>query len=149
MSIRSSTRMDTLDMDEKDDGIEARFAKLEEFMNQHHIKEPANLLEVDNIRSAVVKHSTEESKNSLEDSKGGPESYKEVGIFARFEKALKEQQRKGVQDSALVLDLERILMRIEDRQQMPLRFKDAVGRKFTFPFHLVRTWTVGYQILQL
>lgn len=25
----------------------------------------------------------------------------------------------------------------------PLRFKDALGRKFSFPYHLVRTWTVS------
>lgn len=28
-------------------------------------------------------------------------------------------------------------------KQAPVLFKDAVGRKFSFPFHLVRTWSVG------
>jgi hypothetical protein len=29
-----------------------------------------------------------------------------------------------------------------DTMQAPLRFKDAVGRKFSFPWHLVKTWKV-------
>lgn len=30
------------------------------------------------------------------------------------------------------------------QDQRPIRFKDAVGRKFTFPFHLVASWAVRY-----
>lgn len=141
---------DTPAMDEKDNGIEARFAKLEEFMNQHHIKEPANPLEADGTQRAVVKHNGKESKDSLEVSKAGSEPFKEIVLFSRFEKLLKEQQQKGIQDSGLLLDLERILMRMEHgTPAMPLKFKDAVGRKYAFPFHLARTWPVSYQILQL
>ena len=29
----------------------------------------------------------------------------------------------------------------------PIRFKDAVGRKFTFPFDVVATWAVRYTCL--
>jgi hypothetical protein len=29
-------------------------------------------------------------------------------------------------------------------KQKPIKFKDAVGRKFSFPFHLCSTWSVGY-----
>ena len=28
------------------------------------------------------------------------------------------------------------------KSKKPLKFKDALGRKFAFPFHLVATWTV-------
>ncbi|KFY85218.1 hypothetical protein V500_08610 [Pseudogymnoascus sp. VKM F-4518 (FW-2643)] len=120
---------DTPDMDKKDNGIKARFAKLEEFMNQHHIKEPANSLEADDTQSAVVKHSAKESRDSLEVSKAGSEPFKEIVLFSRFEKLLKEQQQRGIQDSGLLLDLERILMRMERGTkrgtQMPIKFKDA------------------------
>jgi hypothetical protein len=27
-------------------------------------------------------------------------------------------------------------------EKAPIRFKDAVGRKFSFPFHLCKTWSV-------
>lgn len=30
------------------------------------------------------------------------------------------------------------------QDKAPLRFKDAVGRKLSFPFHLCRTWPVGF-----
>lgn len=140
---------DTQDMDEKDDGMEARFAKLEEFMKQHHKKEPTNSLEADDIQGAVVKHSEKESKGRLEDSKAGSEHYKEIGIFSRFEKVLKEQQQKGLQDSDLLLELDRLLKRMERGTVMPLKFTDAVGRKFTFPFQVACTWKVSYPIFQL
>lgn len=29
-------------------------------------------------------------------------------------------------------------------KQKPIKFKDAVGRKFSFPFHLCKTWQVSY-----
>jgi len=28
-------------------------------------------------------------------------------------------------------------------EKMPIKFKDAIGRKFSFPFHLCQTWTVS------
>lgn len=30
----------------------------------------------------------------------------------------------------------------EARKVKPIRFKDAIGRKFSFPFHLCQTWDV-------
>lgn len=30
-----------------------------------------------------------------------------------------------------------------EAKQKPIRFKDAVGRKFSFPFHLCNTWAVS------
>lgn len=32
-----------------------------------------------------------------------------------------------------------------EKARPPVKFKDAVGRKFTFPFHLVQTWQVSYK----
>lgn len=31
-------------------------------------------------------------------------------------------------------------------EDAPIRFKDAVGRKFSFPFHLCREWTASTSI---
>ena len=30
-----------------------------------------------------------------------------------------------------------------EEEQAPIHLEDAVGRRFNFPFHLVRTWTVS------
>ena len=32
----------------------------------------------------------------------------------------------------------------DNEREKPIRFKDAVGRKFSFPFQLCRTWDVCY-----
>lgn len=111
--------------------------RLEEFMNQHRMKQLDNSPEADDIQSGVAKHSDEDIKGPLEDSKAGSEPYKEIVIFSGFEKGLKERQQKR-------------MMRIErGAPPMPLRFSDSVGRSFAFPFHLARTWMVSYQILHL
>ena len=33
--------------------------------------------------------------------------------------------------------------RLPEDQQRPVNFRDAVGRKFSFPFHLCKTWSVS------
>lgn len=33
---------------------------------------------------------------------------------------------------------------IRKKEGDPIKFKDAVGRKFSFPFHLTKTWTVSF-----
>jgi hypothetical protein len=129
---------DTLRMDEKDDSIEARFAKLEELMNQRRVNEPANSTEANDIQSAVIQHSDKESKDSLEND-----------IHSRFEKEVKAQQEKEIQNSNHLIDLERVMMKTKREAQVPIKFKDAVGRKFILPFHIVCTWAVSYLILQL
>lgn len=32
---------------------------------------------------------------------------------------------------------------VDDRPKPPIKFKDAVGRKFSFPWHLCKTWKVS------
>lgn len=33
-----------------------------------------------------------------------------------------------------------------EERKKPIKFKDAVGRKFSFPFHLCNTWMVGFEL---
>jgi hypothetical protein len=32
----------------------------------------------------------------------------------------------------------------EKKEKLPIKFKDAVGRRFTFPFHICQTWQVCF-----
>jgi hypothetical protein len=32
---------------------------------------------------------------------------------------------------------------LKKQVKAPIKFKDAIGRKFTFPFHCVQTWQVS------
>jgi hypothetical protein len=55
---------------------------------------------------------------------------KEADLFKRLETALqKREAQSGRSNSKLV--------------SKPIKFKDAVGRKFSFPFNLCKTWAVG------
>lgn len=37
-------------------------------------------------------------------------------------------------------------MEAKMKEKLPIKFKDAVGRNFQFPFDLARTWAVSYPI---
>jgi hypothetical protein len=37
--------------------------------------------------------------------------------------------------------------RASGKDKLPIRFKDAVGRKFNFPFHACNTWPVSHRII--
>ncbi|TAQ88913.1 hypothetical protein B7494_g2761 [Chlorociboria aeruginascens] len=79
---------------------------------------------------------------------------KEVGLFTQFEMLLKAQRKKEVLNSVLVDDLETLLEKHAqtkpfeyhaqaipaETKSKPIKFKDAVNRKFSFPFHLCATW---------
>lgn len=38
--------------------------------------------------------------------------------------------------------VEQALAPVKDEKKRPVKFKDAIGRKFSFPFHLCATWAV-------
>ena len=49
--------------------------------------------------------------------------------------------KKKAQEEAK-LKAEEALKKNQGKDKAPIRFKDAVGRKFSFPFHLCQTWQV-------
>jgi len=53
----------------------------------------------------------------------------------KFEKALKDKLQEEADAKALEA--------LKKKEKAPIKFKDAVGRKFSFPFHLCQTWPVG------
>jgi len=77
----------------------------------------------------------------------------EAGLFTRFEMFLKAQRKLEVHDANMVADLEALIAKhtplkakhtpLPQDPRKPIRFKDAMGRKFSFPFHLAGTWAVG------
>ncbi|KAK4453880.1 hypothetical protein QBC34DRAFT_393629 [Podospora aff. communis PSN243] len=59
-------------------------------------------------------------------------------------KKAEEEFREGILQEATAR-AEEALKRKEDalkkQVKAPIKFKDAIGRKYTFPFHLIQTWT--------
>lgn len=71
----------------------------------------------------------------LEDIKKGiGEEEQSISEAERIKKTLEEDRaRMKVAEEA----------KVAEKTKLPLKFKDAVGRKFNFPFHLVQTWKVS------
>ncbi|KAI9662253.1 MAG: hypothetical protein M1821_008419 [Bathelium mastoideum] len=77
---------------------------------------------------------------------------KRAHISSRKAQKLKDEAAKILRQAnraskKLKMDLEAREKEIEDKQkvngsrkELPINFKDAVGRKFSFPFHLCKTW---------
>ena len=56
---------------------------------------------------------------------------KEADLFKRLETALQKREAQSGRSNPKPVS-------------KPIRFKDAVGRKFSFPFNLCKTWAVGF-----
>jgi hypothetical protein len=76
---------------------------------------------------AAVAKAEKESKEAVE--KAEKESKEAV---AKAEKEAKETVEKALAP--------------KDDKKKPIKFKDAVGRKFSFPFHLCATWVVSLHV---
>lgn len=59
---------------------------------------------------------------------------------AKAEKEAKEAVAKAEKEAKETVDK---ALAPKDDKKKPIRFKDAVGRKFSFPFHLCATWGVS------
>lgn len=53
--------------------------------------------------------------------------------------AAKEAVAKAQKEAELMIEKS---LALNDDRKKPIKFKDAVGRKFRFPFHLCATWAV-------
>jgi hypothetical protein len=87
-----------------------------------------------------------EAQSQLPDATVDLLSERIVGMIqhSMVDKLAELQIAKTVAEKAqIVAESEAKLLRpSEDRLQPPIRFKDAVGRKFSFPWHLCKTWKV-------
>jgi hypothetical protein len=72
----------------------------------------------------------------------------EVELSTRSEKTFPSQRADEINATGLISELEKALLKFNlatepDDKKKPIKFKDAVGRKFSFPFHLCSTWAVS------
>jgi len=105
--------------------VEAEIKKAEEEAAEEAAREEAKavVLKAELDAKAVIKKVEQECKEAVEKAE---KEAKEV--VAKAEKKAKEY-------------IEKVLAPNEDKKK-PIKFKDAVGRKFSFPFHLCATWAV-------
>jgi len=63
---------------------------------------------------------------------------------AEDEKKKAEEEKKAADEAKAKAEADaKALLNPTDKKK-PIRFKDAVNRKFSFPFHLCQTWAVGH-----
>jgi hypothetical protein len=72
----------------------------------------------------------------------------EVELSTRPEKTFPSQRADETNATGLISELEKALLKFNlatepDDKKKSIKFKDAVGRKFSFPFHLCSTWAVS------
>ncbi|KAK0738145.1 hypothetical protein B0T18DRAFT_296134, partial [Schizothecium vesticola] len=74
------------------------------------------------------------------------EARAELGIEERVQERMKaaQEEMKNVEAELRARITKEAIERVKEdmkKETKPIRFKDAIGRKFTFPFHLVQTWS--------
>jgi hypothetical protein len=89
------------------------------------------------IKAAAEKATLEAEKKAAEEAAKKKEEH---------DKELEEAKKKAAEMEAAKKKAEaeaKSLKPGDDMTKAPIRFKDAVGRKFSFPWHLCKTWKVS------
>jgi hypothetical protein len=55
-----------------------------------------------------------------------------------------EEEKKAADEAKAKAEAEAKALATPSDKKKPIKFKDAVGRKFSFPFHLCQTWSVSH-----
>jgi hypothetical protein len=88
------------------------------------------------IKAAAERATLEAEKKAAEEAAKRKEEYdKELEEIKKKQAELEEAKKKAEAEANQ-------LRPGDDMKKAPIRFKDAVGRKFSFPWHLCKTWKV-------
>lgn len=106
-------------------------AERDELKRQNALKEEKDiavrLLEAANTARA------EAEKKAKEEAEASQEIHEKK--LAEAKNVLQELER-----ARIVAEYEAKKLKPSDKPKLPIRFKDAVGREFSFPWHMVETW---------
>ena len=87
--------------------------------------------------TAAADAKTEAEKKAAEEQKKLKEEAEEAAAKAKAKANLEAAAKKYEEEK------EAAVARVPAEKQKPIKFKDALGRKFSFPFHLCKTWEVS------
>lgn len=147
--------------DYKDDEIAKMQAMIESFERDKIARETAALAKIESDRLAAQAKLVKEleDKKRAEELTAATVKAKEAAELAADEKAkkAKEESDKAIADAKKKAeDLEKKKKDLEDEvkkhkgepddKKAPIKFKDAVGRTFSFPWRLCKTWKVSHSI---
>lgn len=134
--------LDTLFDD--DDDAEDKLAKLEKFILTQQNKEVEQQAEKMAAAEAAARL-LEAAKKAREEAEAKATMEAEE-TKAAHERALAEARNAAeeLEKAKKAAEEEAAKLRPNDAPKPPIKFKDAVGRKFSFPWHLCKTWKVSY-----
>jgi phage/plasmid-associated DNA primase len=95
------------------------------------------------IRSAhLLDQARKRSFAELDSSKWDYAIEDELPIRSPYEENQSKQSQDELKKKATEVEARKNLRPRDDMLQPPIHFKDAVGRKFSFPWHMCKTWEV-------
>lgn len=148
---------------------EDKLKRLEILIMKHNADQVEREKKAEALRKAEEIAKKEAELKALEQKKIADEKDKEVKAAAelakleaekeaakkaaeekeKWEKELEEIKKKAAETEAAKKKFEEEAKKLrpgDDMLKPPIRFKDAVGRKFSFPWHICKTWKVSSKI---
>lgn len=92
-------------------------------------------------KEAAEKRAKEDAASKAESKKKFDEEVAKIKDEEGAKTKAAEEAKKKAEEEA------KALSKPKEEKKKPIKFKDAVGRKFSFPFHLCATWAVSCQFL--
>ncbi|KAL9085504.1 MAG: hypothetical protein Q9165_007549 [Trypethelium subeluteriae] len=137
--------------EKKDDSDYKELKELLQKMEEDRIKREEEV-RARELAQAEAKKKAEEAAAALEAAASNARKEAETKAEEEAKKAKEEadkaleEAKKATEDATK--DAEQAKKDLEaataPKEEKPIKFKDAVGRKFSFPFHLCKTWKVGF-----
>ena len=124
-----------------------KFARLEKMMLDQRA---ADLADKAAIAAAVKKAEDEKNAKAAEDKRVADEVAIKLAAAAKEKEEAdkKAAEEKAKADAAAKAAAPPPPPPAPEPKKAPIKFKDAVGRKFSFPFHLCNTWGVSGPLVQ-
>lgn len=118
----------------------------EQIRNDLKLKE-AEARQQQEDRAAKEKKVVESTYQALKDAEAALEDIKK-GIGEEEPNMSEAERAKKILEHELAEKRAKEAKEAVEKAKPPVKFKDAVGRKFSFPFHLVQTWAVSLKLLR-
>jgi hypothetical protein len=142
---------------------EDKLAALRDLIMQHNIEQIEREKKAEVARQKEADAKAEAERRAADEKRRADEKDKEVKLAAekakleaeheaakkaleekeKWDKEMEELKKKWaeIEDQKKKFEAEAKALRPgDDMAKPPIRFKDAVGRKYTFPWHVVKTW---------
>ncbi|KAL1852467.1 hypothetical protein Daus18300_012148 [Diaporthe australafricana] len=136
--------------------LQARLKREEEKNSREEAKakEERENIERDKAENEEAKRTLQTERLRLAEEMEAVETKNQVILYAEEEILKGIAKGHSEQEMKKIFEEQRAKMEVEGARKaighdrLPIKFKDAVGRKFSFPFHLVQTWKLMENLIK-